>query len=220
MALHLNFYHEIHREEKQRARDPRKLAKLAGVVLVVIMVGYYFYRSSSVSGVQQELNRLRGEWAQLNPKAKQAEVDAGRFQAEARKNAALVEAVEGRFYWAPLLERVSAVVPPTVQIQSLGGDYIVERGKKEVNVLLRGVAAGSDPRGAAEKFRVGLREQLAKNYTNPDVSFDANSLEVAEETVTYEGKSLPVARFRLRLVFDPAPPAKPEGETEPAQPAP
>jgi len=59
MALHLNLYHEIHRQAERERRDPVKLAGLAGVVFLVFLVFWYSYRLSVVRGVENKRNTLQ-----------------------------------------------------------------------------------------------------------------------------------------------------------------
>ncbi len=207
MALHLNFFHEIRQQEKQRARDPRKLVGLAAAVVALIMVGYYLSRSNTVSSLNQEMARMQGEWRDLEPKQKKAKSDAVELERERKRNAAITTGVEGRFYWAPLLEQVAALVPPTVQVRSLAGDYAPPGSvdKPAVDVRISGLAAGNNARAAADAFRTRLRDGLEGRYPGLTVNFDANSLEETGDTVTHEGQTLHVARFRIRLSFNPPP---------------
>ena len=75
--------------------------------------------------------------------------------------------------------------------------------KKTINVLLRGVAAGAQPRTAAEDFRRSLQERLAGKYNEVSVIFDANSLEDGADTVALEGQTLATATYRIRVQFTP-----------------
>ncbi len=204
MALHLNFYHEIEREAQARARDPFKLAALGGVVVAVLLVGYYFQRGRAVSADESRLAAMQADWAKLEPAkatAKKRETELFNLQ---KRNKALVQRLQGRFYWAPLLAKIAAATPPTVQIMTLTGEC---RSASSVGLTLVGIAAGPQPRSAAEDFRRALEKEIGERFPGVSVDFErANSLEETGENVEWEGQALPTARFSIRLVFDPRPP--------------
>lgn len=206
MALHLNFYHEIHRQQERERRDPVKLAWLGGIVLILLLALWYFYRLSVVGGVESRLAETRRTWAALEPKGKSATEDEARLRARAKGNEALIARLHGRYFWSPFLEKLAAATPPYVQIVALTGDLDTNReGKKVVTVVLRGLAAGTQPRTAAETYRRSLQENLAANAADVSVVFDSNSLEDGVETVQYKGQTLGTATFRLRVQFTPKP---------------
>jgi len=206
MALHLNLYHEIHRQAERERRDPVKLAGLAGVVFLVFLVFWYSYRLSVVRGVENKRNTLQSAWSKVEPQMKTAIGNEARFLAQQKSNQALVTRLNERFYWAPFLDEFAATTPAHIQMVSLTGD--VEEGKenkKTINVLVRGVAAGVQPRTAAEDFRRSLQDKLAGLYSEVSAGFDANSLEDGVETVKLNGQTLGTATFRIRVQFNPKP---------------
>ncbi|MEI6349576.1 MAG: hypothetical protein WCP06_00550 [Verrucomicrobiota bacterium] len=199
MALHINLYNEIQKAEQARRRDPLKLAGLAGIVVAFLFAFYYLYRLSVVSGAEAKAGGIAAEWSKLEPRQKKAAEQETEAIARTRTNQALVERVQSRFYWAPLLEEVASVVPPNVQITSLAGE--VEPRKTPASIVLSGVAAGQQPRTAAEKFRLALQEKLSASKLDVSVSFDANSLEDSIEVVRLEGQMLPTATFKIRVLI-------------------
>ncbi|MDD5350692.1 MAG: hypothetical protein PHQ12_10825 [Chthoniobacteraceae bacterium] len=206
MAFHLNFYHEIHKQEERNRRDPVKLAWLGGLVLVICMALWYFYRLSEVSAVEARRNEVRRTWASLEPQGKDATGEEARLLALQKSNEELIARLHGRFYWAPFLEKLAAATPPFVQIVSLTGDLEAGRDKKQmVTVVVRGLSAGAQPRTAAEAYRRSLQESLGGIGTDISVVFDGNSLEDGAETVQFDGQALATASFRLRVQFTPKP---------------
>ena len=206
MALHLNFYHEIHKQSERERRDPVKLASLAAIVLMLLLVLWYFYRLSVVGGVEARRNELRRTWAALDPQGKAAVETEARLLVLQKSNRTLVERLHGRFYWAPFLEKFAAATPPFVQIMSLTGDLEAGKEKKQVvTVLVRGLAAGAQPRTAAETYRRSLQESLSSMATDVTVAFDGNSLEDGTDPVQLEGETLGTASFRIRVQFTPKP---------------
>ena len=119
----------------------------------------------------------------------QASIDAG---------TRLTQRIEGRFYWAPLLEQIVAVVPREVQITKLQGDVNGDPLKK-CQVTLDGVSAGSDPRKVAEELRQSLSENLGKKYKNVTTAF--RQLEDGTEQVTLDGQQLSTATFAINVTL-------------------
>jgi len=209
MALHLNIYHEIHTQAQQRARDPFKLAGLAALVVVILLVGYYFIRMGSVGSIRKEASGLSSKWRTLKPKEEQAKKRYQELLAQAKINESLMDRIQNRFYWAPLLARLAGTVPPTIQIQQLTATATADRrGTKTYTVILKGVAASELPRVFAEEFRLDLQKALSAEYDRVKATFDANSLEEMDEKISFNGASLNTAQFRIRLEFAPREPVK------------
>jgi Tfp pilus assembly protein PilN len=202
MALHLNLYHEIHKQSERERRDPFKIAGLVALLVAIVLVLGYFYRYSTVSSLERKRRELNAAWSQLEPEMKAAETNKEVLLARQKSNQVLMDRLQGRFYWAPFLEKFAAATPPNVQIVTLTGEVEDEKdNKKTVSVLMKGVAAGEQPRTAAEAFRRSLQEKLGAVYGEVTAVFDANSLEDGAETVQFNGKMLGTATFRIRVQF-------------------
>ena len=211
MALHLNLYHEFHKQADQERRDPVKLASLGLVVLLLCLVLWYFYRSSAVRSVEARRNDLRAQWSKLEPQLKAALDNEPKLLTRQKSNQELVERLHHRFYWAPLLAQLQALVPPNVQIISLTGDIDspIDGQKPPMRLIVKGMAAGALPRAAAEEFRQSLQTGLSQLYSEVSVVFDSNSLEDGLEVVQINGQALPTAIFKIRVLFK-QPAASPE----------
>lgn len=206
MALHLNFYHEIHKQAERERRNPIKIAWLGTLVFAISLVLWYFYQVSVVGGVEARCNEVRRTWASLEPQGKAALAKETQLLALQKSNQALAERLHGRFYWAPFLEKFADATPPNVQILSLKGDLDVGKEKKRVvTVMVHGLAAGTQPRTAAETYRCALQESLAAITSDVTVVFDGNSLEDGAEPVQLGGQTLGTASFRIRVQFTPKP---------------
>jgi hypothetical protein len=107
-----------------------------------------------------------------------------------------VQRIEGRFYWAPVLQQITQLVPREVQIVKMVGDVQGERVKK-ASVTLDGISAGSDPRRVAEELRTSIAEEFAKTYKNVSSTF--RSLEDGTELVKLDGKMAPTATFAINV---------------------
>lgn len=205
MALHINLYHEIHRQADRERRDPVKLASLGLVMLLLCLVLWYFYRTSVVRGIETRRNDLKAQWAKLEPQLKASLEQEPKLLTRQKTNQELIERLHGRFYWAPMLARLQAITPPNVQILSLAGDIDPNKdatgAKPPMSLLVRGVAAGPMPRAAAEEFRQALQTGFAQVYSEVSVVFDANSLEDGLEMIQLNGQTLPTANFKIRVLF-------------------
>jgi len=71
-----------------------------------------------------------------------------------------------------------------------------------VTLTIDGIAAGREPRAAAEELRQLLIEQLSQTYT--DVKVEFKTLEDLDTLVNVGGANMPVARYTLSTTFKPA----------------
>ena len=83
-----------------------------------------------------------------------------RLQSLVRGSKALANRAERRMLWGTALETLANAVPREVQISSLSGG--LAPGRDTVEILLDGVAAGSEPRTVAEDFRLALRTKFGR----------------------------------------------------------
>jgi hypothetical protein len=104
--------------------------------------------------------------------------------------------IDGRFYWAPLLEKLSRCVALNAQLTTIDGS-VQEDGK--ITVIADGLAAGREPRAAAEELRQLLAEQLGQSYKDVKVEFKA--LEDLDTIVNIGGSSQAMARFSINATF-------------------
>jgi len=197
MALHLNLYHEIQKQDLQRRRDPLKLGVYGVVVVIFALAAYYFYRMDQVRIVSGSAKRLQVQWQMAEPKAKDAQLLESQLTTTIKTKEDLVQAIESRFYWAPLLERIQQSVPGNVQIITFRG--AMDGGNKKGVLNISGVAAGVEPRKVAEDFRTNFVAKCLAKYKDVDSKFSA--LEESETTVQFEGKSLNSALFSLQFQF-------------------
>lgn len=197
MALHLNLYHEIQRQELQRRRDPLKIGVMVLLFIALGFIAWYFWRLEAVSSVKAEMTKLQADWGKAEPQQK----DATALQEELNLNkqtvAALVRGIEGRFYWAPLLGQIFQVVPPEVQITRFDGNLAPE-GPKKVSFTLSGIVAGNPAREVADHFRKVIQGKLSGKY-QLEKEKEFKSLEDGTETVQYQGRNWPTALFAIDL---------------------
>jgi Tfp pilus assembly protein PilN len=197
MALHLNLYHEVQKQEIQRQRDPLKLGMYGIAVVVAILLAYYFYRMEQVQGVASRAAQLQTRWQMTDPKAKEAQVLETQLTVSTKTKEDLVQAIENRFYWAPLLERIQKTVPKNVQITSFRG--LIEPGTGKGSLSVSGIGAGTEPRKVAEDFRTSFSAKCLTGYNSVDSNFV--SLEESDATVQLDGKAQNTALFALQFQF-------------------
>jgi Tfp pilus assembly protein PilN len=201
MALNLNLYHEIQKQELQRRRDPLKIGIFVIVFLALCFVGYYFFRLQSYYSVKSELAGVMSHWQKAEEQQKTAKARMDELNQTIKVADAFKNRIEGRIYWAPILERIIRAVPPEIQITQLTGALAAD-GSRKISVALTGVATGTLPRTVAEQLRTALKNTFTADYTHVSSTF--KSLEDGDDTVSYQGKNLPTAVFSIDLRFEPA----------------
>ena len=201
MAIHLNLYHEALRSEQQRRRDPLKLSMMGLAVIILLMLAYYFISYGSVRGSLAKQRAVEAEWATLEPKAKQAEKDRPEVENRLKVSETVLSRIDGRFFWAPFLERILALVPKEVQITSLSGE-IPQQSPGTFVVSVSGLAAGEEPRTVAESLRIAMLEKLGETYKGLSATFRA--LDDSEEMVVLNGRKLRTVSFVILLQYSPA----------------
>ncbi|MES2568853.1 MAG: hypothetical protein V4710_02220 [Verrucomicrobiota bacterium] len=198
MAIRLNLYHEIAKEKQAKRRDPLKLSMIALGIIVAFLAGYYFWQLAIMSGITQEYERKQMEFKGVSPKAELAQKRIDELAVASKTNELLVKQIEGRFYWAPVLETIARLVPPELQITKLTGDAQGENVKK-CNLSLDGISSGTDPRGSAEALRMALEKQFGSQFRAVSATF--RTLEDGTETINVEGNPRSTAIFQILVQF-------------------
>lgn len=194
MALHLNLYHEVVKQRRAQSRDPLKLSMIALGLVVSAFAGYYFWQLGVMNRINHEFQDQKAEFERLQPKAEAAQARQIQLEGLLKTGELLEKRIEGRFYWAPILEQFATVVPPQVQIRKLSGDL---QGRK-CTIILEGSASGADPRKTAEDLRTQIATELAKKYD--EVSSIYRNLETeGTQPVVLEGKTYPTASFIISV---------------------
>ena len=196
MALHLNLYHEVTTAKALKRRDPLKLAMLGLAAVIAGFASYYVIELVKLHSINNSLATVKGEFTKLEPLAKIAKKREEELNAQMKSGDLLVKKVEGRFYWAPMLEQIMQVVPREVQVTRLAGD-IAGEGVRHCTISLDGLSAGADARKVAEDLRTALAEKFTASYRNVTSKF--RSLEDGTEMVMLDGKQVPTALFAISV---------------------
>jgi Tfp pilus assembly protein PilN len=212
MALHLNLLHEEITEHRQRQRDPLKLGMLALIAVGALMAVFYMFKAYQTLEVKRQLATVEGEWAKVEPEVTAAQKRSKELNTIMGTTKVLDQIVEGRFYWAPLLQSLSRCVAPNAQLTSIDGT--VSEDASTVTLTLEGIAAGREPRSAAEELRQLLSEQLAQRYTTVKVEFKA--LEDLDTLVNVAGANMAMARYTISATFSPTSPDAAKATEAPA----
>ena len=196
MALHLNLLHEEIREQRQRQRDPLKIGMLVLIAIGVLMVLYYLWNAYKLLEIRNRLGQTQHDWSKVEPKVTGAQKRSAELNAIIGTTKVLDGMIESRFYWAPFLEKLSRCVALNAQLNSIDGT-VLEDGR--INVVIEGLAAGREPRAAAEELRQLLLEQLGQSYQEVKVEFKA--LEDLDTIVNIGGSNQAMARFTINANF-------------------
>src|ERR1051326_4415113 len=159
MALHLNLLHEEILEHRQRQRDPLKIGIMVLIGCGVLMLRNYVWTAYRALEMKSRLGAVQREWAKVEPKVTAAQKHATELTNMVNATRTLDNYIDNRFFWAPLLEKVSRCVPPNVQLTGFDGQFLEDGG---VSLTIEGLAAAREPRSAAEDLRQMLLEQLQK----------------------------------------------------------
>src|SRR3989440_792337 len=208
MALHLNLLHEEILEQRQRQRDPLKIGIMVLCFLGVVMVLNYMWKGYKTLEIRSRLNQVQADWAKIEPKVTAAQKRSAELNSIISTTKVLDSMIEGRFFWGPFLEKLSRCVAMNAQLTSIDGTAL-EDGR--ISVVIEGLAAGREPRAAAEELRQLLLEQLGQSYKEVKVEFKA--LEDLDTIVKIGGANQAMARFGINATFatQAAKPSSPPG---------
>lgn len=196
MPLHLNLLHEIETQKAASRRDPLKIAAYILVAIVAVFAGMYLLALGKFAAVKSENARFKAEFDALDPQARAAEEREKGLKQTFETSELFVKGIEGRFYWAPVLEDFVKIVPREVQITKLSG-VVQGEGVKRTQLNFDGIAAGADPRRVAEDLRQALVEAFGKKYTNVTANF--RQLEDSPTPAVLDNQALPTAIFGITL---------------------
>lgn len=197
MALHLNLLHEEILEQRQRQRDPLKIGIRVLFALGALMVAYYLWNAYQVLEIRNRLGQAQHDWAKVEPKVTGAQKRSAELNSIISTTRVLDGMIDSRFYWAPVLEKLSRCVALNAQLTSIDGT--VNEDGKIISIVIEGLAAGREPRAAAEELRQLLAEQLGQTYKEVKVEFKA--LEDLDTIVNIGGTNQAMARFSLAATF-------------------
>ena len=198
MPLHLNLYHEIVRNRAASRRDPLKISLYVLGGIAGCFVVWYLWEFASLAKLEHDLARTKAEFASVDPKAKAAKLQEEELTRTFKTSEKLIAKVEGRFYWAPVLERLTTLVPREVQITKFSGDSQGDTYKK-CQFTVDGLSAGADPRKVAEELRQSLAESFGKDFKSVEAKF--RTLEDGTEYAMLDGKRWPTASFTINVQF-------------------
>jgi len=206
MALHLNLLHEEILAERQRQRDPLKIGLLVLAGCGAMLFIYYAWNAYQTLEIKSHLSKVQNEWAKIEPQVTAAQKRSDELNSIINSTRVLDGYIDHRFFWAPLLEKISHCVAPNVQLTAIEGVVLDDGG---ITISIEGMAAAREPRSAAEDLRQMLLEQLTKSYH--DVKVEFKTLEDLDTMANVAGVKTPMARYNIFVSF---------GATEAPKPAP
>jgi len=206
MALHLNLLHEEISEQRQRQRDPLKIGVMVLAACGVLLFLYYAWNAYETLAIKSRLSAIEQDWAKIEPKVTAAQKRSAELTNIINTTRVLDNYIDNRFFWAPLLEKISRCVAPNAQLTTIEGNMLDDN--KGVTVNIEGVAAAREPRSAAEDLRQMLLEQLGQTYSEVKVEF--KSLEDVDTVAKIGDANTPMARYTIAVTFKTASAPKPE----------
>src|SRR6266404_5350793 len=209
MALQLNLLHEEILEQRQRQRDPLKIGMLVLASCGAVLFLYYAWNAYRTIEIKSRLSHVTADWKKIEPEVTKAQKRSAELTNIINTTRVLDDYIDNRFFWGPLLERLSRCVPPNAQLTNLEGQVLDEEKGGGITVTIDGVAAAREPRSAAEDLRQMLLEQLGKSYH--DVKVEFKTLEDVDALASLGGMNVPMSRYVLAVTFNPTAKAKPAG---------
>ena len=205
MALHLNLLHEEILEQRQRQRDPLKIGMIALVGCGMLLFLYYTWNAYRTLEIKSRLTTIERAWNKIEPKVTAAQKRVADLEGVNKTTRALDDYIDNRFFWAPVLQKVSRCVAPNTQLTNFEG--AVQDENRGIDVSLEGIAAGREPRSVAEDLRQMLLEQFRQSYS--DVKAEFKTLEDLDTIVNVAGTHMATAHYILTVNFNPAAMPKP-----------
>ncbi len=193
MALHLNLLHEEISEQRQRQRDPLKIGMMVLGALGALMLLFYMWKAYQTLEIRNRLGQVQHEWSKVEPKVTAAQKRSAELNSIISTTKVLDGIIDNRFFWAPFLEKLSRCVALNAQLTTIDGTVQDDK----ITIAIEGLAAGREPRAAAEELRQLLLEQLGQSYGEVKVEF--KSLEDLDTIVNIGGSNLNMARFGLSV---------------------
>ena len=197
MALHLNLLHEEILQQRHRQRDPLKIGMMVLAGLGALMLLYYLWNAYKVLEIRNRLGQAQHDWAKVEPKVTAAQKRSAELNGIISTTKVLDGMIDSRFFWAPLLEKLSRCVALNAQLTAIDGSV---QDDGQISIALEGLAAGREPRAAAEELRQLLLEQLGQSYHDVKVEFKA--LEDLDTIVNMGGSNQAMARFGINATFN------------------
>jgi hypothetical protein len=214
MALRFNLFHEIEKQRAASRRDPLKISFFILGGIIACFAAYYFWNLTICLQATGEMKRRKAEFNALETQVKTAKKTEPELQKKIKASDSLLKRIEGRFYWAPLLEQVIALIPPEVQISRLSGDVqqvmtidkkagnVPRSSFKTTNLTLDGVAAGNEPRSVADDLRKAIIASLSNKYRNVNTPIQGGFvIEPESPDILLNGQNTHTAQFQMKIQF-------------------
>src|SRR3984893_2770302 len=166
MALQLRNLRQEILEQRQRQRDPLKIGMLVLASCGAVLFLYYAWNAYRVIEIKARLNHITADWKKIETQVTKAQKRSAELTSIINTTRVLDDYIDNRFFWGPLLEKLSRCVPPNAQLTSLEGQLLDDERGGGISVTIDGVAAAREPRSAAEDLRQmflrKLRETLSR----------------------------------------------------------
>jgi Tfp pilus assembly protein PilN len=200
MALTHNLLYPKQQAELERKLDPIKIGLLLGLVIVIGLVLFWVVQGAAVDSLEKQRKDLQQTWGRLEDQMEAAKKQQATDEEKLATATALVESVEERFYFAPVLELLLENVPNSAQINSVSMNYNPQAD--EANIQVAGKVAGKtdqDSRARADALRIRLRDAFRETY-GEDVILEMPTL-VSAQPVTIRGNRFNTNDFLFTITI-------------------
>src|SRR5207237_1049862 len=104
----------------------------------VLMFAYYMWNAYRTLEIKGRLSIVEHEWAKVEPQVTAAQQRSAELNNIIKTTRALDEYVDGRFYWAPFLQKITRCIAPNTQLTNVEGAVLEDN--KGISVSVDGVA--------------------------------------------------------------------------------
>jgi hypothetical protein len=221
MPIRINLYHEIQREKLAQQRSPKKIGIAVGSLVLIGLFALYSQAATEAGDAQASLGRRNAELRKVTKLADDAKAQEAKLVEDVKTGETIAEMIEGRTYWAPILEKVAGCVPLTVQLARLTSS-VSASSPKRATVNLEGVAVGKDARKTVDDMRVALQTQTGAAFHGAEAVF--RNLEDSAAAIRVRSEDQPGVNFTIELTIkveaEPPPAAPPSTRPSRAKPKP
>jgi hypothetical protein len=192
MPIRINLLAEEQAAEEMRRRDPVKRALFAGVLLIILMIGWIGITQISVMAARGDLADSEARLKKVDEASRQAKANQLALADAEQKLRALENYSTNRFLWGTFLDNVQHVSLETIRLMEIKADQKYVAGDVNNKFFTTNVTVKYTPPPGL--FNWGKREAvvpLANLVSNTFATF-TNQAPFATNLVEYSAKVTPI----------------------------
>jgi hypothetical protein len=198
MIIRTNVYKPILQEEHAKARGSKEFRLVvAGIVLAVAPCAWGVALHADVARLRGEYAREQAEGKKLSKELGLARALAQELAAKDAQRSAICGFARDRVVWAPLLERIFASVPETVELTTVECRC---SSPKDRSIRIVGQATSQSPRLLCDKFRIQVIDTIQTYGLR--AAGDFTRLDDSETSIELEGVKYLKVDFEILITWN------------------